>query len=282
MKPEEVEGKIREFFEENYELMRFEAGHDITQDVKNLALDQVIAYWRKLQGIATSVTETEVKLALPDQTSPKGRKFTIEGVVDIVREGEETWMYDIKTHDLDAINSQKQFYEQQLNIYAHIWQGLRGNELDHSAIISTALPSSLKDSLRNGPPERLAAEFTKWDPVVEIDLNQKNIKEQVNDFGKTVDQIEESCFAPPPVSRLKQKAGGKNSREQFATRVCRNCDARFSCNSFRQYVADSKGVNLYNFRKFWVEQLPDADQEEWLEANMDTEKLDAAINQMET
>ena len=35
-----------------------------------------------------TVSETEVKLTLPEQVSPFGNKFTIEGVVDIIRENE--------------------------------------------------------------------------------------------------------------------------------------------------------------------------------------------------
>ncbi|NTV79743.1 MAG: hypothetical protein HGA25_11585, partial [Clostridiales bacterium] len=53
-------------------------------------------------------------------------------VVDIVRDDEETWMYDIKTHDPDFIAGNKTFYEKQLNVYSYIYQNLRGNQLDHT------------------------------------------------------------------------------------------------------------------------------------------------------
>ena len=58
-------------------------------------------YFRKMREVAETVSETEVKLTLPEQVSPHGNKFTIEGVVDIIRENESTTMYDIKTHDAD-------------------------------------------------------------------------------------------------------------------------------------------------------------------------------------
>ena len=274
----EVENKIKQFFEDNYELLRYEAGHDITNDIREFALQQVLFYWRKLHSIAERVTETEVKLALPNQVSPQGRRFNIEGVVDIVREDNETYMYDIKTHDLEYIHHNKELYEQQLNIYAHIWQGLRGNTLDHTAIISTAIPKTMRDALRSGDEKFIQSELDKWQPLVEIDLKKERINELINSFGKTVDNIENNCFQPPPLSKLKEKAAGKSSHEKFATRVCRNCDARFSCSSYREYAAQSQGKNLYNFRQFWIEALADSKQEDWMAANMDDARIEEAVN----
>lgn len=39
-------------------------------------------YWRKLHEIARRVTDTEVRLALPQQRTPQGHTFSIEGVID--------------------------------------------------------------------------------------------------------------------------------------------------------------------------------------------------------
>ena len=49
----------------------------------------------------------------------------MEGVVDIVREDDETWMYDIKTHDPDYVKTHKELYEKQLNVYSYIWQNFK-------------------------------------------------------------------------------------------------------------------------------------------------------------
>ena len=87
----EIIEKIKEYFEDNYETMRLEGGHAITEDIKQIALTQVLLYFEKMKDVATRVTHTEVKLTLPDQKTPKGRNFTIEGVVDIVRDDDETW-----------------------------------------------------------------------------------------------------------------------------------------------------------------------------------------------
>ena len=104
---DDLEEKIRDYFEENYQLLRLEGGHALTADAKELALNQVLMYWKKLQDIAKKVTDAEVRLSLPNQKTPKGRTFSIEGIVDIVREEEMTGMYDVKTHDLEYIEENK-------------------------------------------------------------------------------------------------------------------------------------------------------------------------------
>ena len=146
----EIEKKIKEIFEENYETMRLDGGHALAADARQNALDQVLLYYQKLSEIAEKVTETEVKLSLPEQKTPKGRNFTIEGVVDNVNENEEVCMYDIKAHDLEYIRDNKELYERQLNIYRHIWQKVRGNKLDKTAIISTKIPNELRSAIKDG------------------------------------------------------------------------------------------------------------------------------------
>src|SRR5438876_3937588 len=60
--------------------------------------------------IAESVTDTEVKLNLPNQKTPKKRTFCIDGVVDIVRENDAVTMYDLKTHDLEFVRDNIDLY----------------------------------------------------------------------------------------------------------------------------------------------------------------------------
>ena len=76
MTDEEIEQKLKEYFEENYELLRLEGGHALTEEGKANAFNQVLYYWKKLNHIAKKVTDTEVKLTLPEQVTPNGRKFT--------------------------------------------------------------------------------------------------------------------------------------------------------------------------------------------------------------
>ena len=186
---EEIEQFIHDAFEDNFERLRQESGHSITPDVKEAALLQVLMYWKKMRNIAEKVTETEVKLTLPEQVTPEGRKYSIRGVVDIVNEDQQTRMYDIKTHDADYVRDNVELYEKQLNMYAHIWQTLRGQELDGTAIIATELTNDLKRALRIGNPELIEAAIQKWEPLVDVQIDSVSLDKTISDFGSIVDKI---------------------------------------------------------------------------------------------
>lgn len=255
---EEVEGWIRETFEKNYERLRLDGGHSLNPDVKQVALEQVLAYYRKLTAIAESVTDTEVRLTLPEQTTPEGRKYTIEGVVDIVRNDERTVMYDIKTHDADYVRKHVDAYEKQLNVYAHIWQRLRGQPLDQTAIIATAFPDRVRDAMRSGNEAVIERELAAWDPLVDIPLEEEKVDETIRDFGTVVDQIESKNFQPPRVEILVAEFG--NTRQKFGTRICRNCDARFSCSSFRNFVIATNARTGLDFARYFADFGSDDDR----------------------
>jgi len=266
MTPQEIDAKIREFFDDNYELLALESGHKVTEDVKRLALQQVLFYYKKMRRVAEKVTDTEVRLTLPSQTTPQGRPFTIEGIVDIVREEEETWMYDIKTHDPEFVIANRHFYEKQLNVYAYIWKGLRGQPLDQTAIISTDFPVELKIAMRENDAFRISEAVERWNPEILIPYHPEHVEETIRDFANTVDCIENHEFAPPSPEKLDEKLPGSNSR--FGRRICRRCDARFSCNSYRQYIFKSGSILQADYQKFISDLADDADQEDWLNGNL--------------
>lgn len=106
------------------------------------------------------MTDTEVKLTPPDRITPVGRAFTIEGVVDIVQEQGRTVMYDIEYAVLlTRCEPTSITTSQQLNVYAHIWQKLRGQPLDEAAIIATRFPSSLRNALSSDNPVFIGEEL---------------------------------------------------------------------------------------------------------------------------
>jgi hypothetical protein len=246
---EEVEQHIRGFFEHNYELLQQEGGHVLAEGAKRQALEQSLLYWRKLKAIATTVTETEVKLALPGQITPKGRPFVIEGVVDIVRDKGEVRMYDLKTHEADEVRAERDLYEDQLNVYAHIWKGIRQQPLDGTAIIATRLPAELRDALRSDDSDAINVAMASWEPVVDLPFDENQVSRTVRDFGRCVDEIENGEFAPPPPDVLGKPRGTRRRKDHgaaFGTRTkseptfaqihCRDCDTRFSCSSYRSYM----------------------------------------------
>jgi len=137
-----------------------------------------VLYWRRLKEVAETITDTEVRLNLPGQDTAKGRKFNIEGVVDIVREEGRTVMYDLKTHDPDYIKQNLAEYERQLNVYAHIWKNLRKQDLNETAVIATRLPDSLDAAWANQDrdPSLLEDELNRWDPSYRSRLTRNTSK----------------------------------------------------------------------------------------------------------
>jgi PD-(D/E)XK nuclease superfamily len=272
MTPAETETFIRESFEENYERLRLETGSSVTPDVRQAALEQALYYYRKMREVAENVTETEVQLTLPEQRTRQGRRFTLEGVVDIVREQDKTTMYDVKTHfDSDTAMGHLEQYTRQLNVYAHIWQSLRGNALDESAIIATRPPREVRAALRSGNTQKLEQAVESWQPCINIPLEQTHVDTVIEEFSAVVDQIENREFAPPAVERLKapSRPGG---RIPFGTQVCINCDARFSCNSFRSFAIQSQGNQPADraIGYYLADYGADFEKSEWLDANMTT------------
>jgi hypothetical protein len=272
-----IEQELKEKFEENYAMLRLEGGHALTADVKEAAWKQVLWYYRKLRYVAERVSETEVKLTLPDQFTALDRRFTIEGVVDIVAEQDEVVMYDIKTHDPDYIRANKNYYEKQLNVYAYIWERLRGEKLDRTAVISTAFPRNVKSALDSDNETFIAREVEKWEPVIPVNFEHNKVTETIKDFARVVDNIENHSFEAPSLDYLTRKLEGTSVI--FATRTCRNCDGRFSCPAYREYALQSGAKSNADFKKYYEEYRDEADQEAFITANIDTEKLSDIIKE---
>lgn len=246
-----VEEFIREMFEENLETLMFEGGQPLTRDSKEAAFNQVLLYWRRMREVATRVTDTEVKLNLPRQKSPNGTMFGIEGVVDIVREEDETVMYDIKSHDLEYVRANTDLYQEQLNVYAYIWQELRRQGLDGTYVIATAYPDEIADALFFGDEAALEYALSQWDPLVEIDYDLEQVQVTIEAFGAVVDAIEEGEFSPPPPDKLASPLY-EGARSVFGRRICRLCDVRFSCSSYREYaLAQGRGTKESKFSRYF-------------------------------
>lgn len=275
---DEIEQLIREFFDENFAALQLEAGHSLAPEVKETALNQVLLYWRRLKDVASKVTDTEVRLNLPEQVSPRGRKFGIEGVVDIVRENDRTVMYDIKTHDVDSIRGNLETYEKQLNVYAHIWQKLRGQPLDETVVISTSYPEVIKEALASGDDARVEYELPRWNPLIEIPYNIDHVDGTILDFGETVDAIEDGRFYAPSQDKLQSKLPG--TKTIFAVNVCRNCDARFSCRSYRTYALGSPRAVERNFQVYFNDIGTDTERDDWVIAALDVTPASATLDEL--
>lgn len=262
-----IEDFIEQAFEDNYQILRTESSRSLTPDGKQAALREVLLYWRKMRRVAEKVTETEVKLTLSGQESPAKHRFSIHGVVDIVRDNERTCMYDIKTHEVAYVHAHPELYQEQLNVYAHIWQELRRRQLDETAIIATRYPPAVAEALESGDEARLQAALDAWEPLVAFDFDESQISDTIAAFGQVVDAIEAGRFAPRSLQDLEEKIYGN---ETFATRTCRNCDARFSCRTYRRYLQQaSTGRDAAAYRRYINDPGPEQDLDLWRSANLD-------------
>lgn len=288
MTQQTIEAFIRDVYYQNFELLRQEGGGSISPEAREAGINQVLLYWLKLREIAERVTDTEVPINLPNQRSPEGRMFGIEGVVDIIREDDKTIMYDIKTHDPDYVRTHRDLYEMQLNLYAYVWHQLRGQPLDMTAIIATAYDEKIRDVIPAGKlvdeltedeMSRLKTVLDNWQPVIEIDFNEVSVQETIRKFGEVVDKIENRQFAPPELEHL--KAPWQTTNQLFATRVCRNCDARFSCMPYRAYAQERAPRNwrMAEFTQYFYDDLADETaQEGWVAANLNASPEDAYLD----
>lgn len=260
---------LMEAFEANFERLREESGRSLAPFVKESARQQVLLYYRRLRELAAQVEETEIRLVLPEQTSPAGRQYTLEGVVDIVEDGGATVMYDIKTYlDADAARDHIEPHYRQLNVYAHIWKGLRGRQLDKVALIATRPTRPLYRTLRAGDPARIQAAMEAWNPVLEVPVNGDVVADVMDSFGRVVDLIEERKFGPPSLDVLKAPSR-PDGKTQFAHDVCLNCDARFGCASYRQLVrAQAPGRADQALRDASADFGGDAEKQDWRDSGV--------------
>lgn len=261
-----TEEKIREFFEENFESLKESVGHTISKNLKEQAFQQVLFYWRKNKEIVQKITRSEVKLSLPEQITPHNKiPYTLEGIVDIVREEDETWLYDLKTHPIERIKGQPQNYKEQLSVYGFIWQNLQGNKLDHVAIISTPIPEDLQRAIKSKDDKAIERLLNKWEPVIPFGYKEEEVAEFIERFGRTVEKIENSVFEAPHVDVLFNRSVGMKS--SFGNQICRNCDIRFSCKSFIEFVINSRGANRNNMIEFM--KLPENEQNDFIDGNLE-------------
>jgi len=219
-------GFIANHIRSNYQLLGQQTAHQLSKVTLKAAQHQIKWYWQKLPNIAKEITDVEVPLTLPGQTTPNKRKYSIYGVVDMAIHKEGTaHLYDIKTHAVDTVRANSTHYEQQLNVYAHIWNSLHGTTLSGTSIIATKLPDS---------PTR--ANLLAWNPYVPLTFSTTGVAQTIVNFGQVVDQIEERQFQPKPISGLKSSDSTTYPGKNFAQDVCGQCDGRFSCASYSEYL----------------------------------------------
>ena len=182
---------IRQRFEFNYKYLLLKETRQIGQEQKEVALTQVLNYWRNNQDTIAKVIETEVDVTLEKDT------YILNGAIDLVRgDDDELEVLDFKSQkrptDGDAYI---ETYYKQLCIYAHILQERRGIVPKRLVIYWTA-------------EEKLS------DAVMEFPYNPNDVANAMSHFGNVVSEIQRQNFT---VSVVPDK------------KVCNECDFRTYC-----------------------------------------------------
>ena len=116
----------------------------------------------------------------------------------------------------------------------------------------------------------------EWEPVIGITFDLGRVKAIIREFGSVVDHIEDHKFEPRDLATLKTREAGL--RTVFAVAVCRNCDARFSCHSYRDYAVGAHTPTEGRFRQYIEETPDDLEQETARLAALDASPSDPAID----
>jgi hypothetical protein len=99
--------------------------------------------------------------------------------------------------------------------------------------------------------------------VVPIKIDGTQVAEEIREFGAVVDAIEGKQFGPPGVTRLRQRDSGNKT---FGSRVCRSCDAWFSCSSYRKFAKAPRRRNAVAFLPFYESLASEEERQAWWES----------------
>jgi hypothetical protein len=204
----EIEAFLGERFADNLSILEAEGQLRLNAFVRVQALLQVKLYWAKLKDLALRVTRSEVPISLSNLKTEEGRSYTIQGVADVIEEGDKNILYDIKTHAPDFVRRNIGRYEARLNIYAKVWSERSGSAIDGTAVIATPLPGKLRYALQDGAPEKIARALEEWNPVIPVTSDERGAQKTLDEFNKTVEAIESRHFDPAPLAELEASFPG--------------------------------------------------------------------------
>lgn len=266
---DEVEAFILEAFENELALAEEETGFRANAFARREALRQVLLYWRKLKTVAEKVEETEVRLVLPNRVSPGGRRYNLDGVVDIVADASGTRMYDLKTHEPEYVHAHPEDYAAQLAVYATIYEELKGRRIDGTGVVATSLPLKLRAAINRNDPAAIDKEYQGWEPLIDLPLTRESRDKTIEDFGRVVDCIEEGRFPPLPPDRLDEDYAGRG--HSVGERICQNCDIRYSCSSYRAWRLEGRKLRKDTVLEYFRLAANPEEDEEYRHAGRDVE-----------
>ena len=231
MSDKELEEKLREFFESNYQVLKESSGHTINENMKERAFEQVLMYWRKHKEMVLDGDVSNVKITLSNQQTPnKKNPYSIEGRLDVLEKDGKISLFDVTTNSKEQIEDSIDSYREELNLFAYELERMQQGTVDDTFVLSTSIPRDVKHALKTNNAVELGHALENWDPVVPIQHDASTQEAALKKVGEVIEKINNCEFDPPPPSTLQKKF---KDDKTFYQHVCENCDIRKSCESFR-------------------------------------------------
>ena len=230
---DELEMKLRELFESNYEYLKENSGHAINETMKERAFDQVLMYWKKHREMLVGGKVSSIKISVPNQKSPSnGIPFSIEGKINVLEKDGKKTLFDVTTNSAEQIEDDIEFYQDELNLYARELEKMQYGQIDETAVLSTSIPRDVRHALRSDDALELNRALENWNPFVSVAHGNEAQEKALEKVGEVVDKINDCKFDPPSPDELN---GRYMDGKTFYVHVCENCDIRKSCESYLQY-----------------------------------------------
>ncbi|SDD08756.1 DNA helicase-2 / ATP-dependent DNA helicase PcrA [Desulfurella multipotens] len=183
---------IENWLEQNYKALLLSGLRPISQTQKEVALKQVINYFKQNQDILERISETEVDVSVEKED------YIITGKIDLLTSKDGKFeILDFKTPPKQENNSELiDRYFKQLCLYGYILKERYGKPVEKMYIYWTS-------------------EERRKDALMEMRYSEKDVEEAGRYFDEVVRKIKEENF--------------KVSIPPDTEKVCRECDFRFYC-----------------------------------------------------
>lgn len=187
------EDQVATWFDTNYVFLTKKERVYLVQYVKNIALENVLRYYRRNQGNWDRIKEAEVEVSLVKDD------YILRGNIDlIVGENQTVELIDFKSEKKPDVNNpldreKLERYRRQLEAYSHIVEQRTGHEVSKSHLYYTSAENE--------------------NPYITFPKDRKSIDLTISTFDEIVHRIEEKDF----------------SISSRPAKLCRDCDMRFYC-----------------------------------------------------
>ena len=189
------EAQVAAWFDTNYAFLTKKERVYLTSYVKDIALNQVLRYFRRNQHDWSRIRDAEVDVSLVKD------EYILKGTIDLmVGEDQTVELVDFKSEKKPDVNNpadrgKLERYRRQLEVYAHIVEERTGLTVSRTHLYYTS--------------------EAEGNPYITFTKDRRSIEQTIAVFDQVVHRIEQRDF----------------SIAERPTKLCRDCDMRFYCDA---------------------------------------------------